>query len=209
MKTLRIFGIMLISVLLFSFTNKDKLSSYLEELKRCETTTQYFELAEQFGAIQVPGNQDWYPDYYAAYSYTLSAFAEKDYSKIDEKLDLAQQYIDKAQQISPKNDEILCVASMIYSARIMVNPQERGYKYGQKSGILLEKALLLNSDNPRTLFLIGQSKMYMPVNYGGGCENAKPILEKSLEKFESFEKPHVNYPDWGKEEAQELLNNCS
>ena len=69
--------------------------------------------------------------------------------------------------------------------------------------------MLLNSDNPRTLFLIGQSKMYMPVEYGGGCENAKPILEKAMEKFESFEKSELNSPDWGEKETQELLNSCS
>ena len=203
------FGLILLSVLQFGFKYSDTLSSYIEQLKKSETTDQYFELAKKFGNAEPSGEQDWLPNYYAAYSYTLSAFSEKDFSKIDETLDLAQQHIDEAQKISPDNDEILCVASMIYSARIMVNPQERGYEFGKKSGLFLEKAMLLNSDNPRTLFLIGQSKMYMPAEYGGGCENAKPILEKALEKFESFEKSELNSPDWGEKETQELLNSCS
>jgi len=208
MKITKIFSFLLMTAVLLSFTNKDKILSLIEEQKSCKTSTQYFELANKYETIEPSGNQDWYPNYYAAYNFALSAFASQDYSNIDVTLDLAQQHIDKAKLISPDNDEILCVASMIYSARIMVDPAERGYKYGQKSGLMLEKALFINTDNPRTLFLMGQSKIYIPVGYGGGCENAIPILKSALKKYESFEKTHEYSPDWGKAETQELLKSC-
>lgn len=209
MKIIKTTTLLLLSAVLFSFTNAEELSEHIQELQTCETAAQYFEIAKKFESTEPQDDQDWHPNYYAAYSYVLSAFANTDQSKLDETLDLAQQHLDRAQKISPKNDEILCVASMIYSARIMVDPEKRGYKFGQKSAAMLEQAMLINSDNPRIPFLIGQSKMYMPANYGGGCANAKPVLEEAIRKFNSFEKTNANSPDWGKDETQKLLKSCS
>jgi len=201
-------GIISFTLLLFSFAKQKKLTGFIALLNKSETSAQYLSIGNKFKTLQPTDSLDWYPHYYAAYSYALSAFTEKESSKIDSTLDLAQESINKAKLISPNNDEILCVSSMVYSARIMVNPQERGYTYGQKSSLLLQQALLLNENNPRTLYLIGQSKMYMPLDYGGGCKNAKPYLEKALKKFEAFKKKDVNAPDWGKKETQSLLGQC-
>ncbi len=197
------------SVVLLSFTSKDNLSTYITALKNSKTSTGFFELAEKIESIKPINSQDWHPNYYAAYSYVLSAFTEKEQDKLDEILDLAQGHVERAQLISPNNDEILSLAAMIYSARIIVNPNERGYKFGQKSTQMLERARLINQDNPRVLLLIAQSKMYMPVNYGGGCENARPIIEEAITKFNVFEKSEKNSPDWGENDALELLKNCS
>lgn len=208
MKIAQTLRILIASTVMLSFTTGDNISTYLKELEKCKTTDQYFEMAQKFETLQPSGNNDWYPSYYAAYSYVLSAYSENDFSNLDKTLDLAQKHIDRAQNYSPDNDEIYCVASMIYSARILVNPEQRGYQFGQKSGALLEKAVTLNGNNPRALFLIAQSKMYMPVEYGGGCENAKPILDKALILFDSYNKPNANSPDWGKSETVDLINSC-
>ncbi len=196
-------------IALSGFTPNAKLTNYIDEIGTKNTADHYLEMAEKFASLAPLDSEDWYPSYYSAYCYTLAAFAHREYSNLDGVLDLAEAQFTEAQKRSPANEEVLCIASMIYSARVLVDPAKRGYKYGSMSGTALEKAMRINSDNPRVLFLMGQSKMFIPANYGGGCATAKPLLELAMEKFKSFKQPNPHAPVWGKQETEALPQKCA
>ncbi len=193
----------------FGFTKGNQLTEAINQLKNCRTTDQYINMARSFTDLSKNEEYTWYPDYYSAYCYTLASYSSSDISIIDSLLDKAKFQLNRAEIKSPNNDEIECVKSMILSARIIVNPQERGYTYGVKSGKILESVLLKNPNNPRALLLVAQAKMYMPEEYGGGCKNTKPILDVATKKFIDFKKENNYSPDWGKSELDELIKRCN
>jgi hypothetical protein len=63
----------------------------------------------------------------------------------------------------------------------------------------------LDTLNPRPEYLMGISLFYTPEQFGGGPTKAKPLLEKSLEKFTRFTPDNQLMPDWGREMLEQLL----
>lgn len=163
------------------------------------------ELANTFERIAAAEKTQWLPYYYAGYCYVMTAFMEKDNSKIDVIADRAALNAEQAQGLSPENDEINCIRSLIASSRISVDPPSRGMQYGTESARLLAEAYKINAENPRIYLLQGQSLFYTPEQFGGSKSKAKEMLQTSLQKFSTF-KPASNIaPHWGEVYAKQLL----
>jgi hypothetical protein len=78
-------------------------------------------------------------------------------------------------------------------------------KYGAESTSNFNKAMRLDTLNPRPEYLMGVGLFYTPEQFGGGPKTAKPLLEKSLEKFNRFVPEHDLMPNWGREMVERLL----
>ena len=63
----------------------------------------------------------------------------------------------------------------------------------------------LDTLNPRPEYLQGVSLYYTPEQFGGGSAAAKPLLEKSLTKFNLFEPDNDLMPNWGREMVEQML----
>ena len=81
----------------------------------------------------------------------------------------------------------------------------RWMKYGPISNNNFQKAIELDTLNPRPEYLMGVSLYYTPEQFGGGSNAAKPILEKSLEKYNKFVPDNNLMPNWGRETVETLL----
>ena len=157
------------------------------------------ELANNFERIALAEKTQWLPYYYAAYCNVMSAYNEKDKSKIDGIADKANELIDKAEANNGKeNSEILVIRSMIASSKMMVDPQSRWTTYGAASATNREKARDLDPTNPRPLFLEGQGLLYTPEAFGGGKKAALPKFEEALKLYEQFKPASELDPNWGK-----------
>ena len=75
----------------------------------------------------------------------------------------------------------------------------------QRQQTIFTKAMQADSLNPRPEYLIGVGLFYTPEQFGGGPKTAKPILEKSLAKFEKFVPENDLMPHWGKEQVEQYL----
>ncbi|MEC5147292.1 hypothetical protein [Chitinophaga sp. 212800010-3] len=147
----------------------------------------------------------WLPYYYAAYMEVMQAFTLKDKSQLDPLADRAEANLDKAEALSPKNSEIACIRSLVATARLTVDPQSRGMKYGPEAAKQLEIAKEYNPENPRIYMLQGQSLLFTPEQWGGSKSKAKTTLETALAKFAAF-KPESNIaPHWGEFYTKKLL----
>jgi hypothetical protein len=164
------------------------------------------ELANTFERIGNAEKTQWLPFYYAAYCNVMTAFQEKDQSKVDVIADKATADIAKADTLNPKNDEVYLIKSLIASSRISVDPQSRGPKYGVEAANWQTEAAKLNSENPRVYILQGQSLFYTPEQFGGSKSEAKKKFELALQKFTTFKPASSIAPHWGEPYAKQLLS---
>ena len=162
--------------------------------------------ANTFERIADAEKSQWLPYYYAAYCQVMLVFVNPDKSKIDELADKAALNLDKADALNPKNSEIACVRSLVASARLMVDPQTRGMKYGMEAGQQIELAKTYNPENPRVYMLLGQSLLFTPEQFGGSKTKAKANLEVALQKYAAFKPESDIAPHWGESYAKELLS---
>jgi hypothetical protein len=77
-----------------------------------------------------------------------------------------------------------------------------------KQETALDKAIKADPNNPRIYYLNGQTLMNTPEAFGGGKAVAKKLFEKSLELYKTFKPASPFHPNWGKEEAEQLLAAC-
>ena len=98
---------------------------------------------------------------------------------------------------------------MIASCHMMVDPMSRWMQYGTESTSNMEKAMEQDPANPRPYLLKGTSLKYTPVQFGGGCETAKPELNSALTKFNAFKPATELHPIWGKGRTEQLLKECN
>ncbi|HMU08470.1 MAG TPA: hypothetical protein PKC54_00570 [Ferruginibacter sp.] len=165
-------------------------------------------LANNFERIATAEKNQWLAYYYAALCQVNYTYMEQDKSKIDAIADKATALIDKADSLQPKNSEISCLKSMIASSHMMVNPMQRYMEYGAEITAHLEDAMQQDPLNPRPEYLKGQGLKYTPEQFGGGCTAAKPILQSSLDKFNTFKPASDIHPNWGKQRVEKLLSEC-
>jgi hypothetical protein len=163
------------------------------------------ELANTFERIAAAEKTQWLPYYYAAYCNVMTAFMTNDGAKKDEFADKAKADIDQADGISPKNDEVYCIKSLIASSRIAVDPQSRGQQYGMEAVTMQEEAAKLDPENPRVYMLQGQSLFYTPEQFGGSKSGAKAKFQVALQKFAAEKTAGTIQPHWGESYTKQLL----
>ena len=175
-----------------------------------KTKDAMLELSNAFERIAKAEKDKWQPYYYAALQQTLRCYQMQgaEAAGIDPELNRADELLAYAEVISPNNSELMCLKSMITTGRMMVDYQERSATYGPKAAQQLTEAIKLNPANPRAYLLLGQNLFHTPSFYGGGKDKAKPLLEKSIELFETFEPATGLDPVWGKPMAVSLLKQC-
>ncbi len=165
------------------------------------------DLANNFERIATAEKNQWLAYYYAALCQVNYTYMEQDKSKIDAIADKATELINKADALQPNNSEISCIKSMIASSHMMVNPMQRYMEYGPEA-IFIEAAMQQDPTNPRPEYLKGQGLKYTPEQFGGGCATAKPVLQSSLDKYNTFKPASDIHPTWGKQRVEMLISEC-
>jgi hypothetical protein len=166
------------------------------------------DLANKFERIAIAEKTQWLAYYYAAFCQVNYTYMEKDKSKVDAIADKATELIDKADALQPNNSEISCIKSMIASAHMMVNPMQRFMEYGPEAQSFIDAAIQQDATNPRPEYLKGQGLKYTPKQFGGGCETAKPVMQSSLAKYNTFKPASEIHPTWGKTRLETMLAEC-
>ena len=177
----------------------------LEKIDECKTPNDFIKLANNFERIAVAEKDKWLPYYYSAFVYVLASYTDSVNSRKDIYLDKAFKFNGMADSLMPNNSEIYTLKGMISQARMQIDPMNRWQKYGTDATANLTKAMQIDTLNPRPEYLIGVGTYYTPQQFGGGPQTAKPILEKSLAKYEKFIPESEIAPNWGRENLEEIL----
>jgi hypothetical protein len=189
-------------------------SKYQSAMKKAvlilDTTAQtasYVTLKNVFERIALTEKNEWLPYYYASYCAMRMTYREKDINKLDMKADIAQALLEKADSLSPKNSEIMCVKAMILYSRIEVDVMSRGPKYSIMGADILKEAIALDATNPRPYLLIGDGKFSLPEQFGGDKKLACQLFNKADNLFNNKVKDDIS-PRWGRKTVDRLLKEC-
>lgn len=177
----------------------------LEKIGECKSANDFIKLANNFERIATAEKDKWLPYYYSAFMYVLASYTDSSNTRKDIYLDKAVNFNNVADSLSQNNSEIYTLKGMISQARMQVDPMNRWQKYGADANNNFSKAVQIDTLNPRPEYLIGVGLFYTPKQFGGGSTTAKPVLEKSLEKFNQFVPESEISPAWGREELEEIL----
>jgi tetratricopeptide (TPR) repeat protein len=179
----------------------------LEQLKAAKTAEDMSTASAFFERVADAEKDKWLPYYYAAYANHMTGWmnlkADKD--KVSEK---TKDLIGKAEAIEQNNSELYCLRQMAAIQQMTVDPMTRYQSYGAEARAALDKAIKADPNNPRIYYLNGQTLMNTPEAFGGGKAVAKKLFEKSVGLYKTFQPASPFHPNWGKEEAEQLLAAC-
>lgn len=177
-------------------------------LDSAKTVTEMQAVVNRFERIAMTENTRWEPLYYAAFAQINMSFSEKDGDKKDAILDLAEKNIEKALSINGDKSELYALQGFLYQGRIQVSPM-RGMTYSQKAAEVLEKAIEVNSENPRPYFLLAQNIFHTPKMFGGGGKNALPKALEAKTRFEKEKGKGGIAPRWGAKANLKVIEACN
>ncbi|MEP6513622.1 MAG: hypothetical protein ABJA79_07125, partial [Parafilimonas sp.] len=183
----------------------DAMQKNLDMLKDAKTVAALQNVSASFQRVADAEKTQWLPYYYAALAQAWIGYMDQSADK-DALANNARTILEKSEALET-NAETYCVRYMLANIQMAVDPQTRWQTYGMQSTEALQKAEELDASNPRVYYLKGTNTFYTPEQFGGGKAKAKPILEKSVEMFKTFEAKPM-YPNWGKEDAEKMLAQC-
>jgi hypothetical protein len=166
------------------------------------------EAANLFERISTVEADNWLPFYYVAQINTISSFGEKDENKLKQQLDRAQEFIDLAKAISPKNPELMVQQAMTHTAWIAFDGATYGMTLSGKVTAIYAQALELAPNNPRVVFSKAEWDMGSARYFGQDVTPYCKDVGRSLELFANFKAKTTFHPNWGVDRAEATLENC-
>ncbi len=181
----------------------------IQELYTCSNLQDYLDTSAKFERIGAAEANEWLPIYYAGLSYIWASHTTQVPKEMNELLDKAQLFVDKAQKLSPENDEILTLQGYIYMMKVAADPATMG---PQLSGVAIQtfgKAVGLNPKNPRALMLMGRMQMGTDQFFGNDTSASCEMISKAVQLFQEQKPDSAISPMWGKETAEGFFNECN
>lgn len=185
----------------------EKMKETLKWMDSAKSVQDLQEVSAQFERIGDMEKTQWLPFYYAALAQVNIGWMDQKADK-DKLAAKTKDIIAKAEAIE-KNSELYVLLNMVATQQMLVDPQSRFMTYGMEAGKALETAKQLDPNNPRIYYLEGMSLFGTPAAYGGGKDKAKPVFEKSVELFKSYQPKSELHPKWGQKVAEGMLAKCS
>ena len=168
----------------------------------------YTAQANDFARIGDKEKTLWQPYYYAAFSIIKKGrtlMQQNQLSQLDDVAKEAQNYIDKAEALSPNNAEIFLLKKMNHGLKMIVNPMERWQTEGQAAQVALNEAKKLDPENPRITILKAEDLYYTPEQFGGSKTKGIELFKKALEQFKTYKIKTSVDPNWGQGEANYFI----
>ncbi|PCE64663.1 hypothetical protein [Sediminicola luteus] len=202
--------LVVLMILSLSINAQDKYTQGMEKAFGLYNDGKFIEASHMFERIAMATPDNWLPYYYAAQTLNVDAFSKlKDSEKLQATLEKAQGFLDVAKGISPKNVEIMVQQAMIHTAYIASDGATYGASLSPKVQTLYATAQQMEPDNPRVVYLQAEWNMGAAQFFGKDPSVYCNDLKRAMELFATFKPKGPFYPDWGKERAETLLNNCA
>lgn len=181
----------------------------LGQYAKCKSIEDFQVLGNRFSLIAEAEKTEWLPFYYHAHCYVLMSFMEQtDVLKKDSYLDVAEKSITKMIELAPKESEVYTLQSMFYSARLIVNPMERGQEFGGLAAQTIGSALELDSTNPRAKLMKLNIDMGTAQFFGKDQKEFCPQASELLANWDNFKVKSPLYPSWGKNQVTGIVAGC-
>ncbi len=180
----------------------------LKQMNEAQSAQDLKNAVNVFERIAQAAPDHWEPYYFAGLANIKMANYTEDMEAKDNHWDDALKQISKGLERAPMESELIALQGYCYMLKVSVDPATRGQSMSPKAIGAFQKALAINSANPRATLMLGQMELGMAQFFGTGPEKGCGLIKKSLDLFDSFEKPTPYAPDWGKEWATNVAQSC-
>ena len=207
---------LIVAVVLVSFVSKAQKPEYyqamgetLGQYANCQSVADFQALGNKFEMIANVETSEWLPLYYHAQCYILMSFIEQaDAAKKDSYLDVVEKSVNKLMEMVPGEAEVFVLQAFYLTGRLVVNPMERGQEYGGLVGQATDKALAIDTSNPRAKLMKLQMDMgsapYMGLDPKSFCPQARELLAS----WDDFKPKSPLHPNWGKDQIEGIVKGC-
>jgi hypothetical protein len=186
-----------------------KMGETLGQFASCKTSEDFQNLANQFRVIANVETEEWLPLYYETQCYILIGFINKlDVEERDSFLDKASSSLDLLIEKAPGEAEVYALQAFCYTAQMLINPAERSKTTSPLIYSAIGKALAIEPNNPRAMFLRISNEIGTASFFGSDtspfCEQAADLLES----WGSYELKSPLHPQWGRQETEGIVKRC-
>ena len=166
------------------------------------------EASQLFERIATAEPDNWLPNYYASQVLILNAFSIKDKEQLTIQLNKAQDLLNQATAISKDNPEIMINQALLHTVWIAFDGATYGMTLSGKVMSLYNQAEALAPNTPRVVLNKAEWEMGSARYFGQDTTPFCKDVERALELFANFKPESPFHPKWGKERAEEILENC-
>ncbi len=179
----------------------------LTEMGAAKSAEDLQKVANSFDRISVKADGDYLPKYYAALNLIHQSFYTSGAAEKDAIIEGALSRIKEAQELSPGNDELEVLNGYALMAKMVADPQTRGAQYSPMIMQSYGKAMAMDPSNPRAAALMARMQLGQAQFFGSEPTEACALAQKSIPLFDA-EKAEGFNPTWGRNQAEEVLQNC-
>lgn len=156
-----------------------------------------------FERISKAEEDKWEPAYYTAFAYLrLYEMAESVADK-DAIIDKAIASVNKGLKIAENEDELITMKGYAYMMKMILDPMSRAPEYSPIIIGSYQKALAIDSGNPRAWYLLGQMQLGTASFTGGSTDQGCASISKAVENYKNDKSENPIAPSWGADSAKE------
>ena len=185
-----------------------KMAEALENYSASKTSNDYMAAALQFQQIASVESENWLPEYYNAMCYIMSSYGGNNAGQKDSYLDEAEASIAKLKILAPSESEVYALEALFNTARLGVNPMERGQKYSMLSRKSVGIALALDSNNVRAQQLAIANEFGTAQFFGSDTEPLCKKAQALLLVWDDYTIRSPFHPNWGKGYLTSIAKSC-
>jgi hypothetical protein len=190
-------------------TYLQKMEETLGGFSSCSSVEDFQNLANRFRVIANVKKEEWLPLYYEAQCYIMISFrGDLSAEEKDNYLHKASSIIENMTDFAPQEAEIEVLKAFYFTGSLVVNPPQRAMETTPLIHAAIARALAMEPDNPRALFLRISNEMgtasYFGEDTGLFCEQARELLQN----WDNYTLKSPIHPNWGKDEIEGIVNNC-
>jgi hypothetical protein len=202
---------MLISSLVMGVDDKyyQKMGETLAEFGTCSSVEDFQNLANKFRVIASVEKEEWLPLYYEAQCYIMISFmGDLSAEQKDNYLEKASSIIEDMTELAPREAEIEILKAYYLTGSLVVNPPQRAMETTPLIHAAIARALTMEPDNPRALFLRISNEMGTASYFGEDTEPYCTQARELLQKWDNYSLKSPIHPNWGKDEIEGIVNSC-
>lgn len=187
-----------------------KMGETLSEFSTCSSVDDFQNLANKFRIIANVETEEWLPLYYEAHCYILISFmGNLTAQEKDAYLDKASSLIESMAELAPNEAEVEVMKAFYYTGSLVVNPPQRAMSTTPLIHSSIAKALAIEPNNPRALFLRISNEMGTASYFGEDTTPYCAQATKLLQNWDAYELKSPIHPSWGKAEVEGIVKSCS
>jgi hypothetical protein len=186
-----------------------KMGETLRGFNTSSSVEDFQNLANKFRVIANVEKEEWLPLYYEAQCYIMISFmGELSAEEKDNYLDKASSIIESMKELAPNEAEIKVLEAFYLTGSLVVNPPQRAMETTPLIHAAIAKALALEPNNPRAIFLRISNEMGTASYFG---QDTAPFCKQAtelLQNWDSYTLKSPIHPNWGKDDVEGIVNIC-